>query len=80
MSLVIIASTFTPRSWATFAQCVAPSSPCSSPATAMNTSVAGKRLLANAHASSITTAVPDASSLAPGASHSEFITLPHIES
>ena len=80
MSLVIMTSTFTPLSCAALAQCAAPSKPCSSPATVMKTSVAGKRLRANVQASSITTAVPEASSLAPGASHSEFMTLPHIES
>ena len=46
----------------------------------MNTSVAGKRLFANVQANSMMTAVPEASSLAPGASHVEFITLLHIES
>ena len=68
MSLVIIPSTFKPCARARLAQCRAPSRPCSSPGTAMNTSVASKRCFAAAQAISMTAAVPEASSLAPGAS------------
>ena len=67
MSLVIIASTRSLFSRACSAQCSAPSRPCSSPATAMKTSVASNDWPASTQAMSITAATPDASSLAPGA-------------
>ena len=80
MSLVNMPAMLSPFAFASFAQPVEPSSPCSSPATAMNTSVASKRYFDITHASSIETAVPDASSLAPGASFSPSIGLDGIES
>ena len=54
------------RAWV--AQWRAPSRPCSSAATAMKTMVASNLCLAITQASSMVAAVPEASSLAPGAS------------
>ena len=50
-----------------------PYSPCSSPATAANTIVASECRVAMSRASSSTTATPDASSSAPGASLVKFM-------
>jgi hypothetical protein len=80
MSFVNIASMSVPSFFACSAKWVAPTRPCSSPATAMKTSVASKRRRDMTRASSMTAAVPEASSLAPGASHSPSVGLEHIES
>jgi hypothetical protein len=74
MSLVNMPCTSAPWSWKTCAMWSDPYNPCSSPATAANTSVALGRWVANTRASSIETATPDASSSAPGASAVEFMT------
>jgi hypothetical protein len=76
MSLVIMASTRWPSTSSSPASCAAPSRPCSSPASAANTSVASKGLVlrAMAQASCMTAAVPEASSLAPGASPCSSMT------
>ena len=50
-----------------------PYSPCSSPATAVNTTVASVGRVANTRAISSTVATPDASSSAPGASLVKFM-------
>ena len=80
ISLVIMPAMFHPFAFAAFAQPVEPSNPCSSPATAMNTSVASKLYFDITHASSIEAAVPEASSLAPGASVSPSTGLDGMES
>ncbi len=59
---------FQPSSLATCARWSEPYRPCSSPATAANTIVDAVGCFAITRASSITAEVPDASSLAPGAS------------
>jgi hypothetical protein len=69
MSFVNIASMSIFFSTACCAKYVAPSSPCSSPAPVMKTIVASNFLFDITRASSMTVAVPDASSFAPGASH-----------
>ena len=68
MSSVSIASILRPSTFAFSAQWAAPISPCSSPGTARKTSVASKWYFDITLASSIEMAVPEASSLAPGAS------------
>ena len=66
--------------FAAFAKPIEPSKPCSSPATAMKMIVASNLYLDMTHASSIETAVPEASSLAPGASFTPSVGLEGIES
>jgi hypothetical protein len=68
MSLLSIPWMSAPAAWNWAAAKFDPNSPCSSPATAMKTSVARGRRVAITLASSIETATPDASSSAPGAS------------
>ena len=51
-----------------------PYSPCSSPATVANTRVPGNWWVANTRTSSSTTATPEPSSSAPGASSVKFST------
>ena len=67
MSLLRTPSMFQFCSRAICAKCLAPSSPCSSPATVRKISVAGNLYLLRTRAHSRLTAVPLASSLAPGA-------------
>jgi hypothetical protein len=80
MSLVNMPAMLRPCAFAWDAKCAAPNSPCSSPATAMNTRVASNRRVAITRAISSTAATPDASSLAPGASDTASMTLVGIES
>lgn len=74
MSSVNMARTRAPSRRSDSARCAAPYSPCSSPATAANTSVAAGRRRAITRTSSRTTATPEASSSAPGASLSASMT------
>jgi len=74
MSLVNIPCTSVPAAFNCWARYVDPYRPCSSPATAANTIVEAGRLFAITRASSSTTATPDASSSAPGASEVAFMT------
>jgi hypothetical protein len=80
MSLVNMPSTSVPAALACWAKKVDPYRPCSSPATAMKTIVASNWRLAITRASSSTAATPEASSLAPGASHVKFRTSVQRES
>ena len=74
MSLLNIACTSAPASRNVWARWSEPYRPCSSAATAANTMVASVDRVAKTRASSITTAMPDASSSAPGASAVAFMT------
>ncbi len=68
MSLLNMPCTSLPAAAICFAMKVEPYSPSSSPATVANTRVPGNWRVANSRASSRTTATPEASSSAPGAS------------
>ena len=57
-----------------------PNRPCSSPSTADRTIVDSGACLASTRASSITTATPEASSSAPGASPTESVLMVRRES
>ena len=68
MSLLNMPCTSLPAASICAAMKAEPYSPCSSPATVANTRVPGNWRVANSRASSSTTATPDPSSSAPGAS------------
>ena len=74
MSMLRFASTFQCWSAAIWAKWMEPYRPCSSPANVTNTIVASVGRVANTRASSSTATIPDALSLAPGASEVEFRT------
>jgi hypothetical protein len=80
MSLVNMPCTSVPAALAWAAAKPEPYSPCSSPATAMNTIVASKWRVAIARAISSTAITPEASSSAPGASQVALMGSVQIES
>ena len=80
MSLVIMPAMFMPFAFAALAKNVEPSKPCSSPATVMKMRVALNLYFDITHAISITAAVPEASSFAPGANPSGSVGVLRMES
>ena len=74
MSLLNMPCTSLPAAAICAAMCAEPNRPCSSPATVASTRVPGNWWVANTRASSSTTATPDPSSSAPGASSVKFST------